>query len=71
MPRSGPAVQHDAPGLGHQHAARGKLHLAARRRDQRRNQLVVGVMFDAEKILRVRERKRLGAGGVREWRASE
>jgi len=57
-----PAIQHDAPGLRDEQAACRDLDFAARACDERRDQLVVGVMLDAQPVLRFRERDRLNGG---------
>lgn len=46
-------MQHDAPALRDQDAARRKLDLAPSTRDQRIDQIVVGVVFETDETLGV------------------
>jgi hypothetical protein len=58
-PVARPNVEDDAPGLRDQNAAHSRLDMPARALDQRCDQIVVVVMLDAQKVLRLRERQRL------------
>jgi hypothetical protein len=57
-----PAIADQPPGLGDKRAARRRLDVDARARDQRRDDDVIVVVLDAEELLGVGERDRLGPG---------
>ena len=54
-----PAVVGKAPGLGDEHAPRRLLHRFARRRHERGNERVVGIVLNTQEGFRLGERKRL------------
>ena len=55
-----PRIQHEAPALHQQRAPRQRLDMAARGRDQRRDDGVIIAMLDAQESFRLRHRPRFG-----------